>query len=208
MLGTAVAGAGLLGVGLSAEPDSKKFYAVTLAVAGVWTTGALVSGPLHLGHTRTLTDTHRRPLVTPALTGAGAFAAFYAAALAAGQIPVLDRAVSRVLRYADRGDDRLVLATALANGAAEELFFRGAVYAAVGPTRPVVRSTAAYLLATSATRNPALILASGVMGAVFALQRRATGGIQSPAITHLVWSTLMVRFLPPLFRPPVAGSDG
>jgi hypothetical protein len=40
------------------------------------------------------------------------------------------------------------------------------------------------------------------MGAIFAAQRRATGGIQAPIITHVVWSTLMLRFLPPLFEPP------
>jgi membrane protease YdiL (CAAX protease family) len=55
-------------------------------------------------------------------------------------------------------------------------------------------------VATTTTRNPALVLAAGVMGTVFALQRRASGGIQAPLITHLTWSTLMVRYLPPLFR--------
>jgi hypothetical protein len=35
---------------------------------------------------------------------------------------------------------------------------------------------------------------------LFGLQRRATGGIQAPLITHLTWSVLMLRFLPPLFR--------
>ena len=61
-------------------------------------------------------------------------------------------------------------------------------------------STAVYMLATAATRNPALVLASGVMGALFGLQRRASGGMQAPILTHLTWSTLMLRFLPPLFR--------
>jgi hypothetical protein len=37
------------------------------------------------------------------------------------------------------------------------------------------------------------------MGTLFALQRRATGGVQAPILTHLTWSALMVRFLPPLF---------
>ena len=60
----------------------------------------------------------------------------------------------------------------------------------------------AYTLATAATRNPALVLAAGVMGALFGLQRRATGGIQAPVLTHLAWSTLMLRFLPALFPPP------
>jgi hypothetical protein len=39
------------------------------------------------------------------------------------------------------------------------------------------------------------------MGTLFGLQRRATGGIQAPLITHVVWSALMLRFLPPLFPP-------
>jgi hypothetical protein len=39
-----------------------------------------------------------------------------------------------------------------------------------------------------------------VMGSLFALQRRASGGLQAPLLTHVTWSTLMVRYLPPLFR--------
>jgi hypothetical protein len=57
-----------------------------------------------------------------------------------------------------------------------------------------------YALATTATRNPALVLASVVMGTVFGLQRRVTGGVQAPILTHLIWSALMLQFLPPLFR--------
>jgi hypothetical protein len=44
------------------------------------------------------------------------------------------------------------------------------------------------------------VLAAGVMGSLFGLQRRASGGLQAPVLTHLTWSTLMVHFLPPLFR--------
>jgi hypothetical protein len=44
------------------------------------------------------------------------------------------------------------------------------------------------------------MLASVVMGVLFAAQRRSTGGIQAPLLTHLTWSALMLRFLPPLFR--------
>ncbi len=38
------------------------------------------------------------------------------------------------------------------------------------------------------------------MGTLFGLQRRASNGLQAPVITHLTWSALMVRYLPPLFR--------
>ncbi len=43
------------------------------------------------------------------------------------------------------------------------------------------------------------MIASLVMGALFGWQRRATGGIQAPVLTHLTWSVLMLRYLPPLF---------
>ena len=43
---------------------------------------------------------------------------------------MLDRAITAVLRYAERRVGPLVLLTTLANGAAEEVFFRGALYAA------------------------------------------------------------------------------
>ncbi|OXR39584.1 hypothetical protein B7C42_08348 [Nocardia cerradoensis] len=58
-----------------------------------------------------------------------------------------------------------------------------------------------YVLTTTATRNPALVLAAAVMGSLFGLQRRRTGGITASLLTHLTWSTLMLHYLPPLFLP-------
>ena len=197
--GVSVLGAGLLGVSLSRKPDSPSFYALTFGVAATWVAGGLASGPLHLGWVQTPRATLRRPLLTPVVAGAGAFGLFYAAALVAKQVPPLEAAVTRVLRYAQQGNPALVAATTLANGVAEEVFFRGALYAAVGADHPVLKSSAVYSLATVATRNPALVLASVPMGLLFALQRRVTGGIQAPALTHLTWSVLMLRYLPPLF---------
>ena len=197
--GVAVGGAGLLGASLSTKPGSPSFYGLTSAVAGTWVAGGLASGPLHLGWTFTPDRQLRRPVVTPVITGAAAFGLFYGAALIARRVPVLDRAITKVLRYAHQGSTPLVAATTLANGIAEEVFFRGALYAAIGADRPVLTSTAVYGLATAATRNPALVLASVVMGAIFGMQRRLTGGIQAPVLTHVTWSALMLRFLPPLF---------
>ena len=195
----AVAGASLLGASLSTPPGSPRFYGLTLGVAGTWVAGGLASGPLHLGRMFGRGDRLRRPVLTPVASGVGAFGAFYAAALVARRIPVLERAISSVLSYADQGSPPLVLTTTLANGVAEEVFFRGALYAAAGAHRPVLVSTAVYGLATTATRNPALVLASVPMGLLFAQQRRITGGIQAPMLTHVVWSALMLRYLPPLF---------
>ncbi|MEO7061095.1 MAG: CPBP family intramembrane glutamic endopeptidase [Lapillicoccus sp.] len=198
-----VAGAGLLGLSLATEPGSRRFYVLTSALAATWTAGAIASGPLHLGWISTLGDSTRRPVLTPIGTGALAFGAFYGAALVAREIPFLAGAIGNVLRYADQGSIPLVALTTCTNGIAEELFFRGALYSVVRDEHPVLTSTLAYTAATAATRNPALVLAGGVMGALFGLQRRASGGIQAPALTHLTWSILMLRFLPPLFRKAI-----
>lgn len=198
--GVTAAGAGLLGASLQTKPASWQFYTATAGVAATWVAGGFASGPLHLGWMQDRDDTLKRPVVTPMVMGAAAFGAFYGCALVCKRIPVLDEAISSVLAYAHQGNTGLVLATTLANGAAEEVFFRGALYAAIGEQHPVALSTAAYGLATVTTRNPALVLAATVMGTLFGLQRRASGGIQAPVLTHLTWSLLMLRYLPPLFR--------
>jgi membrane protease YdiL (CAAX protease family) len=200
VVGVTAAGAGLLGVSLQSRPASWEFFALTGGVAATWLAGGFASGPLHLGWMQARDETLRRPVLTPVLTGVGAFGVFYGCALVARHVPVLDAAIASVLAYADEGNTPLVLATTLANGVAEEVFFRGALYAAIGEQHPVALSTAAYALSTVPTRNPALVLAATVMGTLFAAQRRASGGIQAPVLTHVTWSTLMLRYLPPLFR--------
>ena len=195
-----VAGAGFLGAALSTEPNSRSFYLSTFGVAATWVAGAFASGPLHLGYMQSRHQELERPVVAPVLAGVGAFGIFYGGALVARHIPILDEALRHVLQFAEQGSTSLVILTTLLNGAAEELFFRGALFAAVGEKYPVSVSTAVYMLATCATRNPALVLAAGAMGGLFGLQRRASGGVQAPIITHATWSSLMLRFMPPLFR--------
>ena len=206
--GVSVLGTGLLGMSFSTQPGSNKFYGLTAAVAATWTLGGFLSGPLHLGWIEGRDDRLRRPIVTPVATGIGAFGFFYAAALVSRRIPLLDSALIRVLRFASHGATPAVVLTTCANGMAEEVFFRGALYAALEKRRPVATSTAIYTLATVSTRNPALVVAAGVMGTLFGLQRRASGGIQASTLTHLTWSVLMLRFLPPLFEPRPDPHDG
>ena len=199
VLGVGAAGATLLGVSLSAEPGSKRFYWLTGALAATWTAGAVASGPLHLGWIKSRDDNLRRPIITPVATGVAAFGAFYGAALVAREIPILNQAIGNVLRYADQGSTPLIILTTSVNGLAEEMFFRGAFYTAAAD-RPILISTVAYTVATAASRNPALTVAGGVMGLLFGMQRRASGGIQAPMLTHLTWAMLMLRYLPPLFE--------
>jgi hypothetical protein len=202
---TGIGGAGLLGISLSAKAGSRQFYILTMGLAGTWAAGALSSGPLPLSMPHDRDGTRCRPVVMPLLAGAGAFGLFYGAARLARHIPPLNRAIGSVLRYADNGSTPLVLATASANAVAEELFFRGALWSLAGKSHPLAKTTLAYAATTAATRNPALVLAGIATSVLFGLQRRTSGGVMAPALSHLTWSLLMLRYLPPLFpapRPP------
>jgi membrane protease YdiL (CAAX protease family) len=173
-----------------------------MGLAGTWAAGALSSGPFPLGTPQGQDGAQRRPVAMPVLTGAGAFGLFYGAARLARHIPPLNRAIGSVLHYADNGSTPLVLLTACANAVAEELFFRGALWALVQDSHPIVKTTLAYAATTAATRNPALVLAGTATSVLFGLQRRTSGGVLAPALTHLTWSLLMLRYLPPLFPTP------
>jgi hypothetical protein len=200
---TAASGVGattLLGLSLSVEPGSPRFYRLTAGAAGVYTAGGLAAGPIPLDAHDGDPDARRRSVLGAAALGVVAFGAFYAVARVARHIPPLERAISNILGYAHHGAMPLVVLSTLTTGAAEEVYFRGAVYGVLERDR-VPWSTAIYALATCATRNPALVLASIVMGALFAVQRRAGGGVLPPTVTHLVWSVLMLRYLPPMFPP-------
>ena len=93
----------------------------------------------------------------------------------------------------------LIVVITLVNGVAEELFFRGALYTVLQKRHPVLISTLLYVVATSASGNPMLGFAAVILGTVCALERRATGGVLAPVLTHLVWGLIMVLALPPLF---------
>ena len=95
--GVTLAGAGLLGVSLETRPASWQFYATTAGVAATWIAGGFASGPLHLGCMQARDETLRRPVLTPVLTGVGAFGAFYGCALVARHVPVLDAALTSVM---------------------------------------------------------------------------------------------------------------
>jgi hypothetical protein len=193
-----VVGATVLGFSLATAPGSTAFYPLTLSVAAVWVAGGLLSGPLHLGYRRAGAS-QRRPVLTPVVLGVLAGAAFVLGALIVREIGPLRDFVANVLAHARKGDLALVAVVTLVNGGAEEIFFRGALFAAVGRDHARLVSTAIYALVTVATGNPMLVFAAVVMGALFAQQRRTTGGILAPMLTHLVWSMIMLLALPPLF---------
>ena len=90
-----------------------------------------------------------------------------------------------MLAHAQQGSTALIVVVTLANAIGEEIFFRGALFAAIGRRNAVVISTIVYAIATLATANPMLVFAALTLGVVFGLQRRASGGILAPIITHV-----------------------
>ena len=60
-------------------------------------------------------------------------------------------------------------------------------------------TTAAYVVATAATGNVMLTFAALLLGVVVGLERRASGGILGPILTHCTWSLTMLFALPLVF---------
>ncbi len=193
-----VLGATLLGISLSVRPADPAFYPLTIGLAALWVAGGFASGPLHLGWEDAPRGL-RRPVVVPLLVGLAAAAVFVLGALVVRDIPAVHRLVNSVLAHARFGSTWVVLLITVLNGIAEEVFFRGALFAAIGRTRPVLVSTAVYTVATMATGNFMLVFAALTLGLVLGLERRATGGILAPILTHVTWSLVMFFVLPPLF---------
>jgi uncharacterized protein len=194
-----VLGAGVLGWSLQIRAGDNLFYVATLLLAATWTVGAFASGPLHLGRIRGAdADRLRRPVAGAVLLGLALAGLFVVGALVVREVPFLDRQVSSVLEYADQGVTPVLLLVTVVNGVAEELFFRGAVYAAV-PRHPVAVTTVAYVVATLATGNVMLGFAAILLGVVVGLERRASGGVLAPVLTHVTWSVVMLFALPLLF---------
>jgi len=167
-------------------------------LAAVWIAGGLISGPLHLGGI-CWRGRNQRPVITGTTVGLLLGAAFVAGGLIAREMPTVAALITRVLLFAHHGSFLLVVLITVINGVAEEIFFRGALYTALGRYHPVVISTLLYTGTTMASGNPMLGFAAIILGTVCALERRASGGVLAPVLTHFVWGLIMVLALPPMF---------
>lgn len=193
-----LAGAGLLGFMHTKQAGESEFYGVALLLAAVWAVGAWISGPLHLGAVR-FRGRNERPVFTGTGVGLVLGAVFVLGALVVQKIPALSGQVTEMLEFVTRASWREVVVIALLNAIAEEMFFRGALFSAFARHHSLVASTLLYVAAMMAAGNLMLGFAALVLGAVCAVERRATGGVLAPVLTHLVWGLIMVLALPPLF---------
>jgi uncharacterized protein len=193
-----LAGAGVLSVALRRHPGEPSFYWLSLALAGVWALGAFASGPLHLGGV-CWRGRNQRPVISGTVIGLLLGAVFVVGGLIAKEIPAVSALITRVLQYTDQGSWRLTMAVALVGAIAEELFYRGALYSALGRYHPALISTIVYVVATLASGNLMLGFAAIFLGTVCALERRATGGVLASILTHFIWTLVVLLALPPIF---------
>ena len=196
---TLVVGTGLLWWSLRLEPGNPLFYLGSTALAATWVLGAFASGRLYLGRGNTRRgESYARPVVQSLALGVLLLAVFTAGALLIAQVPFLLGPVNELLDHVRFASVPLVLAITVMNGIAEEIFFRGALYAAIPERWTVIATTVVYALTTVVAGVPLLVFAAVCLGLVCGLQRRVTGGILGPAITHIPWSSGMLLILPPL----------
>jgi membrane protease YdiL (CAAX protease family) len=192
-------GTAVLAWGLRAQPASGRFYLSSSVVAVVWCAGGALAAPLHLGwHVR---QAHlRRPVIAPIVVGAVLAAVFVVGALVVRHIEVLADRVEGLLAFARNGSWPAVLSLTVANGIAEEVFFRGAVQPALPKNIGVPGTVVIYAAVTMATGNIMLGVAAVLLGIVVGLQRQATNGVLAPILTHVTWSVSMLVALPLIFR--------
>lgn len=187
---TTVVGAVLTAFALNEDGTGPRFFLLTFALAATWIGGALLSGPLPVG------PRNRRDLLTPVAVAAVAFAVFAVGAVIVREIPYLHEQVQQIIGHASGRAALLAALVAVVNGIGEEVFFRGAAYTALGSRNPAVTSTALYLAVIACAGVPILLVAGLIMGSLFALERRATRGVLASTLTHVVWTLLMLAFLP------------
>ena len=129
------------------------------------------------------------------LLGLILLAIFAGGALVVVRIPLLAAPVEDLLDHARLGTLWLVALITAVNGVAEELFFRGAVYASLDRRFNAIGSTALYAASTLFTGVPLLTFAAVCLGTLTAAQRDG----MAPCFAMIgFWSLSMLFLLPPI----------
>ena len=192
---TLLCGAAVLGWSFNVDPGSGSFYLAAALLAVIWSGGALLAGA-RLRARGPAPWPSTRVVAAAIGLGVGLAAVFVVGAVVVRQIDLLANATDAVLDFARRGSGPAVVAVALVNAVAEEMFFRGALYDVLPVRYALVGTTLLYVLVTMASGNLMLAFAALFVGAVLGLERRRTGHWAAPAITHVTWSLTMLLVLP------------
>lgn len=182
---------------LRISPGNPAIYAATLALGTTWVVGALLSGKLYLGSATTRRGAQdSRAILQSVLLGLLLVGLFLVAAVIVAAFPALRDPLLGLMVHARMGVLPVIVGLLFLNAVAAELFYRGGLYAATGGPHAVLITTFVFALSTIPTGMPTLIVGAAVLGAVVGLQRRVTGGVLAPIITHITWLTGMVFLLP------------
>ncbi|MCY7300582.1 MAG: hypothetical protein LH616_15385, partial [Ilumatobacteraceae bacterium] len=149
-LGTFIVGTVLLALTLHVGQGSGAFVVFGLATAAAWGVGGMVSARVTLLPNGVGVG---RVLVQAGAIGVALFAMFAIAYQVAKHTPVLSGALDSVLGKADAAPLVVVLVVTLANGLAEELYFRNALPAGLPVRRPALSAWLLYVASTAATGN-------------------------------------------------------
>lgn len=170
-----------------------------LELAAAWTTGAVAVRAIEQAGFELPTDL-RAVVLQPAAAGTATIGVFTAGALVAARLPFVRDRMADVLDHARQGSLPIVAGLALLTGATEELFFRGALYDVAGHLGlpEVLSTTVVHMAVTTATGNPMLVLASGLLSTLAGLERAHTDSVIAPVVLHVVWSAGMLLVLPPI----------
>ena len=165
-----------------------------LGIALTWTVGGLVIMRLAPPE-QPRRDLRRAPLITVAAVGVGLAAASLAGGLVLAGIPATAAWVTGPVAAA--ADGRWgVLAVALLAGAAEEVFFRGALPRLLSGLARWMVPTAVYAAVTLCTGSPALAAMALLLGPVAMWAREITGSLAGALYVHALWTLTMVGLFP------------
>ncbi|MFT4108867.1 CPBP family intramembrane glutamic endopeptidase [Propionicimonas sp.] len=194
---TLAVGSFMLALTLRVPAGDPAFYGTTLALGAVWIIGGLLSGTLHLG-TLPGASGARGVVLQGVVIGALLLGVFLAGAALVAPLPALREPLVALLDHARYGSVPIVAALTALIAIGEEIFFRGALYAAVGDGQALLVTTLVYALATIPSGMPVMVIAAAVIGVVAGVQRRVTGGVLGGIVTHLIWSLGLLLLLPPV----------
>ncbi|MGC3993455.1 MAG: CPBP family intramembrane metalloprotease [Propionicimonas sp.] len=195
---TLAVGSFMLALTLRVPAGDPAFYGATLALGATWIIGGLLSGKLHLGTLPGTTGPRgtRGVVLQGVALGALLLALFLAGAALVAPVQVLREPLVALLDHARYGGLPIVAALTALVAIGEEIFFRGALYAAVGDRQALLVTTLVYALTTIPSGMPLMVIAAALLGVVAGLQRRITGGVLGGVVTHLIWSLGLLFLLP------------